>query len=51
MKKQYPASHKAKAGVSYHKHLHKDEERRVNKSTRKIAKEELRKEILAEELL
>jgi hypothetical protein len=46
MKKKYPVSNTAKSPCSYHKHLEADDKRRVNKSTRKLLKEEIRKDIL-----
>lgn len=38
MKKTYPTSQKARSVAGWHKHLRKEEKRRVNKSIRKLAK-------------
>jgi len=41
MKKTYPTSKKARSPVSYNKHMEKREQRKVNKSTRKLLKREV----------
>lgn len=46
MKKKYPVSHNAKSPCCWHKHLQADDKRRVNKSTRKILKDEIRRDLL-----
>lgn len=38
MKKTYQTSQKARTIAGWHRHLRKEEKRRVNKSTRKLAK-------------
>ncbi len=45
MKKKYPVSNNAKAPCSWHRHLEADDKRRVNKSTRKIGKNQIKKEL------
>jgi hypothetical protein len=45
MKKKYDVSTNAKAPCSWHKHLEADDKRRVNKSTRKIGKRKIQKEL------
>ncbi len=45
MKKSYDVSNNAKSPCSYHKHLRKDDQRRVNKSTRKLGKNQIKKEL------
>lgn len=45
MKKTYDVSSNAKSPCSYHKHLEGDDKRRVNKSTRKLGKESIKKEL------
>jgi hypothetical protein len=42
VKKTYPVSNNAKAVASWRKHLRKTEKRRVNKSTRKLGRLDIR---------